>query len=165
MVRVLFVCMGNICRSPTAEGVMRHRLNERGLDTFVDVDSAGTIAYHAGKKPDRRAREEASRQGVDLGAQRARQVTVQDFETFHFVLAMDRDNLRDLEHIKPSDSEADLRLLCDFAPELPLDEVPDPYYGGDMGFRNVFRIVDTAIEKLIDHIESDLMQQDEPPNT
>jgi len=165
MVRVLFVCMGNICRSPTGEGVMRQRLVERGLDPFVDVDSAGTIAYHAGKKPDRRAREEALRQGVDLGPQRARQVTVEDFDTFHFVLAMDRDNLQDLEQIKPADSEADLRLLCDFAPELPVDEVPDPYYGGDMGFRNVFRIVDTAVENLIDHIESNLLRTDEPRDT
>ena len=162
MVRVLFVCMGTICRSPTAEGVMRHRLIERGLDTFVDVDSAGTIAYHAGKKPDRRARDEALRQGVDLGPQRARQVAVKDFHEFHFVLAMDRENLRDLERIRPSDALADLRLLCDFAPELPVDEVPDPYYGGDMGFRNVFKIVDTAVGKLIDHIEAELLKKDGP---
>ncbi len=144
---------------------MRHRLVERGLDTFVDVDSAGTIAYHVGKKPDRRAREEALRQGVDLGPQRARQVTVDDFATFHFVLAMDRENLADLEHIKPADSETKLGLLCEFAPELPVDEVPDPYYGGDIGFRNVFKIVDTAVGKLIDHIEADLLQRNEPPGT
>ncbi len=144
---------------------MRHRLKERGLDPFVDVDSAGTIAYHAGKKPDRRAREEALRQGVDLGPQRARQVKVEDFHAFHFVLAMDRENLRDLERIKPKEAEADVRLLCDFAPELPVDEVPDPYYGGDMGFRNVFKIVDTAVGKLIDHIESELLHLDEPRQT
>lgn len=162
MVRVLFVCMGNICRSPTAEGVMRHRLIERGLDSFVAVDSAGTIAYHAGKKPDRRARDEAHRQGVDLGPHRARQVTVADFDAFDFVLAMDRDNLQDLRSIRPRTAKADLRLLCEFAPELPVDEVPDPYYGGDMGFRNVFKIVDAAVGKLIDHIEMELLHLDEP---
>lgn len=165
MVRVLFVCMGNICRSPTAEGLMRHRLTERGLDAFVDVDSAGTIAYHAGKKPDRRAREEAHRHGVDLGPQRARQVTEGDFKDFHFVLAMDRENLQDLQRIRPADSGADLRLLCAFAPELPCDEVPDPYYGGDMGFRDVFKIVDTAVGRLIDHIESEILHTDEQRRT
>lgn len=144
---------------------MRHRLVERGLDTFVDVDSAGTIAYHVGKKPDRRSREEALRQGVDLGGQRARQVTADDFDAFHFVLAMDRENLRDLELIKPANTEARVQLLCDFAPELPVDEVPDPYYGGDMGFRNVFKIVDAAVGNLIDHIEADLLHRNEPRHT
>jgi len=150
--RILFVCMGNICRSPTAEGVMRSLLREEGLEDAVELDSAGTGGWHAGEPPDARATEAARRRGVVLeGA--ARQVTAADFEDFDLLVAMDRENLRDLLAIAPSEEAAEkVRLLREFDPASAdagdLD-VPDPYYGGERGFERVLELVTAACRGLL----------------
>ncbi len=150
MLRVLFVCMGNICRSPTAEGVVRRLLEERGLTGRIEVDSAGTHAYHVGEPPDRRAQAAARGRGIELGGQRARQVVVEDFAAFDHVLAMDGDNLALLESRCPPESRHKLGLLLDYAPALGRRDVPDPYYGGTHGFEEVLDLVTVAGERLLD---------------
>jgi protein-tyrosine phosphatase len=149
---VLFVCMGNICRSPTAEGVFRHRLRERAPDLKVFVDSAGTHAYHVGNAPDPRACRAAERRGVDLRGQRARKVQPEDFERFELVLAMDRQNHAELLAICPPEYRDRVRLFLEFAPHLGRDEVPDPYYGGVNGFELVLDLVEEAAEGLIEYL-------------
>jgi protein-tyrosine phosphatase len=145
-VRILFVCMGNICRSPTAEGVMRRLLAERGLDGEIEVQSAGTGGWHAGNPPDRRSTQAAAARGITLeGA--ARQVTRSDFEDFDLLVAMDRENLADLQAIAPPGTEHKLRLLL-----ADGRDVPDPYYGGARGFENVLDLVQTACEQLLDDL-------------
>ena len=151
--RVLFVCMGNICRSPTAEGVFRKLLQERAPNLGVEVDSAGTHGYHAGAPPDVRARRAAERRGVDLGALRARQVTPDDFTRFELLLAMDRQNLEHLLEMAPPEHRARVRLFLEFAPRLGRDEVPDPYYGGATGFEHVLDLVEEASLGLIEHLQ------------
>lgn len=150
MVRVLFVCMGNICRSPVAEGVFQRMLEGAGLADKVYVDSAGTHSYHAGAPPDARSQATAFRRGVDLRGIRARRVTVTDFTEFDYVLAMDRDNF---EHLLALCGEPELRrriqLLMDYAPDLPEREVPDPYYGGPNGFERVMDLIEVAAEGLL----------------
>jgi protein-tyrosine phosphatase len=143
--RLLFVCLGNICRSPTAEGVMRHLVAARGLD--VEVDSAGTGDWHVGNPPDQRATEAARRRGIVLSGA-ARQVTRSDFTSYDLVLAMDRQNLRDLQQLAPPGTEHKVRLLADV-------DVPDPYYGEGDGFERVLDIVTTACERLLDVIRQD----------
>ncbi len=152
MVKVLFVCMGNICRSPTAQGVFAHLVAEAGLEGEIAVDSAGTHAYHLGEPPDRRAAAAAARRAIDLGEQRARQVEAADFATFDYILAMDRSNLADLEALCPPEYRDRLRLFLDFAIGLPEDEVPDPYYGGQGGFERVLDLVEAAARGLLEHI-------------
>ena len=152
MVKVLFVCMGNICRSPTAEGVFRHKLRAVDLLNEIHVDSAGTHAYHIGKPPDPRSQQAASRRGVDLTALRARRVTSKDFLEFDYVLAMDEENMANLRTICPQGEEYKLRLFLEFAPHLPHREVPDPYYGGEVGFEQVLDLVDEAAEGLLEDI-------------
>ena len=154
MIRVLFVCMGNICRSPTAQGVFRHLVEQEGLGRLIATDSAGTIDYHAGRAPDRRARETALKRGLDLSDLRARQAVAKDFEEFDYVLAMDRDNYVDLQRICPSGQESKLHLFLDFAPHLEIREVPDPYYGGPAGFERVFDMVEEAARGLLDDIKA-----------
>jgi protein-tyrosine phosphatase len=145
-VRILFVCMGNICRSPTAEGVMRHLLAERGLEDEIEVQSAGTGGWHAGSPPDARSTRAAAARGITLeGA--ARQVTRADFEDFDLLVAMDRDNLADLRAIAPPGTEHKIRLLLGEG-----RDVPDPYYGGPHGFENVLDLVETACEQLLDEL-------------
>jgi protein-tyrosine phosphatase len=145
-VRILFVCMGNICRSPTAEGVMRHLLAERGLEDEIEVQSAGTGGWHAGSPPDARSTRAAAARGITLeGA--AQQVTRADFEDFDLLVAMDRDNLADLRAIAPPGTEHKLRLLLGEG-----RDVPDPYYGGPHGFENVLDLVETACEQLLDEL-------------
>jgi protein-tyrosine phosphatase len=140
--RVLFVCLGNICRSPTAEGVARHLIAERGLQDQIDVDSAGTGGWHIGDPPDTRATAAAARRGITLtGA--ARQLTVQDFHDFDLLLAMDEQNLQDMRAIAPAGTEGKLRRLA-------AGDVPDPYYGGSDGFDRVLNIVDEACRDLLD---------------
>jgi protein-tyrosine phosphatase len=151
-VRILFVCMGNICRSPTAEGVMRALLREEGLETTVELDSAGTGGWHAGEPPDARATEAARRRGVVLeGA--ARQVTPADFDDFDLLVAMDRENLRELLAIAPSEEGAEkVRLLREFDPASAVAgalDVPDPYYGGERGFERVLELVTAACRGLL----------------
>ncbi|HEX8083673.1 MAG TPA: low molecular weight protein-tyrosine-phosphatase [Solirubrobacteraceae bacterium] len=145
--RLLFVCLGNICRSPTAEGVMRALIRERGLEDRIEVDSAGTGGWHVGAPPDARATEAARRRGIVLeGA--ARRFSVEDFDRFDVILAMDSENLRDLRALAPDDeARAKVRLLR--GPGL---DVPDPYYGGADGFENVLDHVEEACRRLLDEI-------------
>jgi protein-tyrosine phosphatase len=150
--RVLFVCMGNICRSPTAEGVMRKLLEERAPELHVEVASAGTHAYHLGDPPDPRARRAAERRGVDLSRQRARRVAVEDFAYFELVLAMDPLNRATLLELSPREFHGRIRLLLEFAPQLGREDVPDPYYGGGNGFEYVLDLVEEASIGLIEHL-------------
>jgi protein-tyrosine phosphatase len=140
--RVLVVCTGNICRSPTAEAVMRRLANEARL--ALEVDSAGTQGYHVGEPPDERAQAHALRRGYDLSTLRARQVDAGDFLRFDLVLAMDRGNLAALRRMAPAQQRHKVRLLMEFAPQWGSDEVPDPYYGGPSGFENVLDMVEAA---------------------
>lgn len=152
--RILFVCLGNICRSPAAEGIARHLAAEMGLDGLVEIDSAGTGAYHVGEAADPRMREAAEARGYELTS-RARQAKRQDFHDFHWIIAMDQDNLRDLEslrHAGAGEGAAELRLLADFLPEdsdFPRD-VPDPYFGGARGFERVMEMLEAAIPRLLE---------------
>jgi protein-tyrosine phosphatase len=155
MIRVLFVCMGNICRSPTAQGVFRHLVEQEGLSHLIMTDSAGTIDYHAGKPPDRRARETALRRGLDLSDLRARQAKAADFDAFDYVIAMDRDNYADLLELCSAEQQAKLHLFLDFAPHLEHREVPDPYYGGPAGFERVFDMVEQASRGLLARIRKE----------
>jgi protein-tyrosine phosphatase len=144
---ILFVCMGNICRSPTAEGVFRHRAQQAGLK--LDIDSAGTHAYHVGSQPDQRSMRHAQRRGYDLSAQRARQVSSTDFEVFDHILAMDQDNLDILTSRCPARYHHKLGLFMQYATRSPSDIVPDPYYGGAQGFDLVLDYVEDAADGLI----------------
>jgi len=146
--RVLFVCLGNICRSPTAEGVLRHKLREAGLADQIEVASAGTGDWHVGKAPDKRSQAAARLRGYDLSAQRAQQVTRADFATYDLILAMDNSNLRHLKALQPAKGKAELDLfLRRFQSEL--DEVPDPYYDGDQGFEQVLDLIERASDLLV----------------
>ena len=153
--RVLFVCLGNICRSPTAEGVFRRLLDERGLAHRVDVDSCGIGDWHVGKEPDARARDAAARRGVDLSALRARQLEEADFTAFDYVLAMDHDNLAAIEARRPADSRAHVGLFLEFA-GMPGQVVPDPYFGGEAGFEEVLDLVETASRGLLEAVAARL---------
>ena len=155
VVSVLFVCMGNICRSPTAQGVFEYLVNERGLTEYIRIDSAGTHAYHVGEMPDIRASKAALRRGVDLSQQRARRVGPDDMLEFDYVLAMDQANFEDLMSICPPDQLSKLRLFLEFAPGVAVQEVPDPYYGGVTGFERVLDMVEKAAEGLL----ADIRQQ------
>ena len=152
-IRVLFVCLGNICRSPLAEGVFRSLVQERGLEGHYSADSAGTGAWHAGESPDQRSVEVARRHGVVLAGS-ARRIETQDFERFDYVIAMDRQNLLELRALTRSQQgEARLHLLRDFDPEPGDGQVPDPYYGGPDGFERMYVMVNRACESLLDHLE------------
>lgn len=146
---VLFVCLGNICRSPIAEGVFLHKINERRVAARFSVDSAGTGGWHAGEPADSRAQAAARRMGVTL-VSRARQVRREDFDRFHYLIAMDQSNIENLLDLgAPSDRT---HLLLDFAPGQRMREVPDPYYGGEDGFDTVFRLVDLGCTGLLDEL-------------
>jgi protein-tyrosine phosphatase len=147
--KVLFVCFGNICRSPTAEGVFRHLLAQEAPELQVEVDSAGTAGYHTGHPPDLRSQRAAHARGIDLSGLRARQVTAEDFLRFDLILAMDRDNLEELEAMRPAESRARVRLFLEYAPELGRTEVPDPYYGDARGFEEVLNLSAAASRGLI----------------
>jgi len=142
--RVLMVCTGNICRSPTAEGVLRQLAAQSGWGRRLEVDSAGTTAYHVGEPPDRRSQAHAQRRGYDLSSQRARQVEDVDFRRFDWILAMDRGHLLELRDQAPVLVHDRIRLLLDFAPGLEGRDVPDPYYGGDGGFEQVLDLVEAG---------------------
>ncbi len=146
--RVLFVCLGNICRSPTAEGVFRQRLQQAELLDVVMVDSAGTGDWHVGKAPDPRSSEAALRRGYDLSNLRARQVVVADFDRFDLILAMDQANLVCLQSLRPQGRGAELDLFLRRY-QLALDEVPDPYYGGADGFERVLDLIEQASDGLL----------------
>ncbi len=148
-IKVLFVCLGNICRSPTAEGVFRDLVAREAPALHVEADSAGTADYHIGSAPDPRSRRAAGQRGIDIGSLRARQVSADDFAKFDLILAMDRDNLRGLEALRPPDAAAELQLFLAYAPELNLLDVPDPYYGGEGGFEHVLDLATAASRGLI----------------
>jgi protein-tyrosine phosphatase len=152
--RILFVCMGNICRSPTAEGVFRKVLAERAPELDVDIDSAGTHGYHDGAPPDPRACRAAERRGIDLRPLRARRVMPEDFERFELVLAMDEQNREFLLEVCPPEHRHRVRLLLEFAPHLAYREVPDPYYGGSTGFEQVLDLVEEAAVGLLEHLRN-----------
>ncbi len=154
MTRILMVCLGNICRSPLAQGVMEQRLRKSGLFHSVTVDSAGTQGYHLGESPDPRAVEAAARRGYDLSGQRARRVRDGDFQSFDYILAMDQDNLQQLVARCPRAEVDRLKLLLDFAPGPDGEEVPDPYYGGEDGFERALDLIEAAVDGLILEIKS-----------
>ena len=154
--KILFVCMGNICRSPTAEGVMARLVSEAELGRRVGLDSAGTIDYHAGDPPDPRAQTHASKRGYDLSKLRGRQVTPEDFARFDLILAMDRRNLADLLSICPEAEREKVRLFMEFARAHPEREVPDPYYGGAAGFDRVLDMIEDAAAGLLEHVRNRL---------
>ncbi len=154
---MLFVCTGNICRSPTAEGVFRDLLAKNSLENRVHADSAGTHDYHAGEPPDRRATAHALRRGCDISGLRARQLVRRDFETFDLVLAMDRGHLRFMEQMCAPEQRHKLRLFLDFA-GLKNADVPDPYYGGAEGFEQVLDMVEAASRGLLDHVRHHLLR-------
>ena len=156
---VLFVCLGNICRSPTAEEVFRAAAIRQGLGPRIHVDSAGTGDWHVGSPPDRRAIQAARRRGYDLTALRARQVAGEDFERFGWIVAMDRANLRALEALRPDGFGGHLGLFLDFAPGADLDEVPDPYYGGLEGFDRVLDLVEIASAGLLERVRERLVDR------
>ncbi|GAK33504.1 protein-tyrosine-phosphatase [Iodidimonas nitroreducens] len=156
MIGVLFICMGNICRSPMAEGIFRARLEASGLSkqdrALIQIDSAGTLGYHADSPPDRRAIALAKSRGIDISGQRARKVSAQDFKRFDYLLAMDRDNLHILQDMAPEGLSHRASLILSFAPDVALDEVPDPYYGGEQGFLRCYQLIDEAAAGFLDHL-------------
>ncbi|MEP4484929.1 MAG: low molecular weight protein-tyrosine-phosphatase [Halioglobus sp.] len=151
-VGVLFVCLGNICRSPTAHGVFQHKIDAAGLGDVVSVDSCGTGNWHAGEPPDARASAAAALRGYDLSELRARQVTPHDFDQYDFILAMDESNLEDLRAMAPAGYSGQLALFLDFASGLSVSTVPDPYYGGENGFDEVLDLIETASEGLLEAV-------------
>ena len=150
--RILFVCLGNICRSPTAEAVLRELAAREAPELTLEVDSAGTAEYHVGQPPDPRTRAAAARRGYDLSALRARTVESIDFERFDLILAMDRDNLKALRRRAPSHAHERLRLFLEFSPDAAPEDVPDPYYGGPNGFEEVLDLVEAATRGLLKHL-------------
>ncbi len=158
--KVLFVCMGNICRSPTAEGVFKHFVERAGLAERVMSDSAGTHDYHVGDPPDARAQKAAALRGYDLSTLRGRQVSRRDFSEFDYVLAMDETNLRLLERLCPQECTSKLKLFMEFGADLGVREVPDPYYGTVEGFERVLDLVEQASRGLIEHLRDRIATQD-----
>ncbi len=157
VVRVLMVCLGNICRSPTAHSVFAQRVVEAGLQERVQVDSAGTGDWHIGHAPDARSRAAAAQRGYDMSALRARQVRARDFHDFDLLLAMDENNLRDLQRLAPPEHRHKVRLFMDFA-ELEERSVPDPYYGEAEDFQRVLDLVETAADGLLRHLRQQLQE-------
>ena len=154
---VLFVCMGNICRSPTAQGVFQHFVNKKKLDKKIAVDSAGTYSYHIGKKPDPRAMMAAAKRGYDLSKIRSRKVIDSDFEKFDYVLAMDSENHEDLLNQCPGVYQNKIKFFLEFSPNSNFQEVPDPYYGGVQGFEVVLDLVEETSQNLLSHIEKEYL--------
>ncbi len=151
-VSVLFVCMGNICRSPTAEGVFRKVVADAGLAERVYIESAGTHAYHSGAEPDHRAQAAAERRGFALHEIRARRVSDEDFESFDYILVMDKDNLWELRQRAPEAYRSKVHLFLEFAGGSQVSEVPDPYYGGTPGFELVLDLIEQASERLLERL-------------
>ena len=152
--RLLVVCLGNICRSPLAEGALRARIEASPLAGRVVVDSAGTGGWHAGEPPDRRAIACARWHGVDIAGLRARQLRARDFEDFHWLLCADADNLRDVRALAPPGARERTALLLDWAGTVPHGEVPDPYYGDGSHFEGVWQLVDTAARAVVDRLSA-----------
>lgn len=157
-VRVLFVCTGNICRSPTAEGVFRAMVAACGLDGRIEVDSAGTGAWHVGEAPDGRAQEAALTRGIDISDQRARQVTREDFLRFDLIVALDRSHRRHLLAAAPSEAKDRVRLLMEYAPQSGVHDVPDPYYGPLGGFDRVLDLIEAGADGLLRAIRDEFLR-------
>jgi protein-tyrosine phosphatase len=151
-VKILFVCLGNICRSPTAEAVFRHIVAREAPDLDVTIASAGIGSWHIGEPPDERAQVAARRRGFDMSRQRARQIRREDLVEFDLILAMDRENLAELQRRAPTELRERVRLFLEFADDPDVDEVPDPYYGGDQGFERVLDLTEAAARGLLDHL-------------
>jgi protein-tyrosine phosphatase len=152
-VSVLFVCLGNICRSPTAEAVFRHYVESAGLSASILIDSAGTHDYHIGHAPDLRSQHAAEQRGYDMSSLRGRQVESLDFERFDYVLAMDKANLAILQYLAPRGCKKQVQLFLDYARHHKEREVPDPYYGGEQGFEQVLDMIEDAAQALLQHIQ------------
>jgi len=148
--KVLFVCMGNICRSPTAEGSFRSIVSKQGLFDFFEIDSAGTHAYHIGNPPDKRSQQTARKYGVELSNQRARQVHESDFYYYDYIIAMDTDNIDILKSIRPSASQSEIKLLLDYLPDASFQSVPDPYFEGK--FDEVFEMIFAACTSFLGNL-------------
>ena len=164
MVGVLFVCLGNICRSPTGEGVFQDLVERKDLGESITIDSAGTAAYHIGEPPDPRSQAAAQHRGIDISGQRARRVKVQDFQRFDYLLAMDADNHANLMRICPSGSEHKVHLILDFGEGTEGQDVPDPYYIGGDGFEVVLDLIENASNGLLEDIRTKhLYELNTPP--
>ena len=150
-VKVMFVCLGNICRSPTAHGVFQSLINREGLQSRIQVESSGTASWHVGKAPDERSTAVAAARGVDLSGLRAQQFSASDFEIYDYILVMDKQNLRDVVALQPSHYHGVVDLFLAFG-EVDCEEVPDPYYGGEQGFERVLDLVESASKGLLTHI-------------
>lgn len=156
MIRVLFVCLGNICRSPTAEAVLRGRAERAGLLAHLHIDSCGTAGWHIGKRPDKRSEHVAAERGYDLSTLRARQFSDEDFRRFDYILTMDRDNLTQVVTRKPHHCDAHIGLFLDFISSSSTVEVPDPYYGGPKGFEQVLDLIESASDALLEKVRAKL---------
>ena len=154
MIRVLFVCLGNICRSPTGEGVFKSLVEREGLSNSISIDSAGTAAYHIGESPDQRSQAAAKRRGINLDGQRARRVKALDFQEFDYLLAMDTDNHANLMRMCPAGSEHKVHLMLDFGEGTEGQDVPDPYYVGGDGFEVVLDLIENASNGLLGDIRT-----------
>lgn len=157
--RILFVCLGNICRSPMAEGVFRRVARDAGSDHLFEIDSAGMGDWHKGQAPDHRAQAAALARGVDISAQSARKVELEDFEDFDFVLAMDGSNIADLYEIAPLAARQKIRRFLDFAPHIDAEDVPDPYYGGVQGFDHALDLIEAAAKGLLADLTRDTQDE------
>lgn len=155
MIGVLFVCMGNICRSPMAEGAFRDAAEKAGISERVNIDSAGTIGYHAGSPPDPRAQDAARKQGIDISGQRSRKLTASDFETYDYILVMDFDNLNDVTAQCPEDYKSRISMFLSHTPHLPIDEMPDPYGGHRNDFDMCYSAAIDAADGLLAKIKGE----------
>ena len=152
--KILFVCLGNICRSPTAEGIFQHLVNERGLQPYFLIDSAGTSAWHIGEPANSKSRQTANKHGIELNS-RARKFEPADLEEFDLILAMDHENLQNIKQLDKQNRFSDkIKLMRDYDPQPGDDEVPDPYYGGMDGFQHVFDVVRRSCEAMLDKLEN-----------
>ena len=156
MINILFVCMGNICRSPSAEGFFARALEQSNVKDMVSIDSAGTHGYHVGRPPDPRAIETALKFGIDIAHLRARRVDISDFHDYDLIIAMDHSNFSDLQHIQPAGSKADLKMMMSYHPDRHPFDVPDPYYGGVDGFAYMCGLLESATAALLKDIEGRL---------
>ena len=150
--RILFVCMGNICRSPTAEGLLIEKVNAENASLKFEIDSCGTHDYHLGHPPGTRSQEAAAQRGIDLSDLRSRKIRSSDFEYYDLILVMDNLNRENLMRLCPDDYKYKIKLMLDYLPEHSFDEVPDPYYGGERGFEDVLDILEEVIEALYEDI-------------